>query len=220
MHKRCSTQERQKSLKQWQMMFEKIYGEKNRRHYTPADLLLHVVEETSIIAESLRKEDGMLEVPIAHLFSWLVAFTTSLRIDIEKAVFQKYQGLCPYCGRKRNCICISSEKKPSRWFKYCVAKTPSSLAGWQNLFNKIYGNVNKVAGRNKIWLHLLEEIGEVSRAFRMKKRRVIREELADVFAWFFSLSNRLGLDLDKIVSQTYPEKCDVCQKAKCRCPKV
>ena len=213
-------QKRQKSLRQWQMMFKEIYGEKNQRHYTPADLLLHVVEETSAIAESLRKEDGALETPLAHLFSWLVVFTTSLRIDVEKAIFQKYQGLCPYCGRKRNCICISSEKKPSQWFRDHSVKVPSSLAEWQNFFNRIYGNVNKVTGRNKIWLHLLEEIGELSKAFRIKKRRVIREELADVFAWFFSFSNRLGLDLEKIVSQTYPGRCDVCRKTKCRCPMV
>ena len=213
-------QKRQKPLKQWQAMLKRIFGEKNKRDSDSADLLLHVVEEASACAESLRKENGALESPIAHMFSWLIAFATSLEIDMEEAVFQKYHGSCPYCGRKRNCICISSEKKPSRWFRDRSAKVPRSLAKWQRLFERIYGNVNKVAGREKIWLHLLEEIGDVSKAQRRKRMKTIKEELADVFAWLCSLSNLLGIDLDEIVSKTYPGKCDVCKKTTCICPLV
>ena len=66
------------SLQDWQEMFASIYAERNTKLYSPADLLLHVFEETAIIAESLRKEDDT-EVPeaIAHFFGWLLAFCIS-----------------------------------------------------------------------------------------------------------------------------------------------
>jgi NTP pyrophosphatase (non-canonical NTP hydrolase) len=209
-----------KSLRQWQELLCRIYGDKNRRDYCSADLLLHVVEEAGALAESLRKEDGQTERPLVHIFSWLLAFATSQQIDAEDAVFEKYHGLCPYCGAEERCNCISAETKPGKWFRDEQAKPPESLTGWLNLFHRIYGNVNKVAGKDKIWLHLLEEMGEVSRAFRLNDKKALYEELADAFAWLFSLCNCLMMDLDCAVFKTFPGKCDVCSQEQCTCPKV
>ena len=86
----------QQSLKEWQKMFEEIYQEKDRRHYTSSDLLLHIVEKTSAIAESLRKEDGTFEISLAEFFSWLMAFGSNEKINMERAIFEKYHGTCPY----------------------------------------------------------------------------------------------------------------------------
>jgi NTP pyrophosphatase (non-canonical NTP hydrolase) len=209
-----------KSLRQWQELLHSIYGTKNKRDYSSADLLLHVVEEAGQLAEILRKEDGDIRSPLVHLFSWLLAFATSQQIDAEAAVFEKYHGLCPYCGARERCNCISCETKPSKWFRDDKAKPPQSLTGWLNLFCRIYGNVNRVAGRDKVWLHLLEELGEVSKAFRFGGRKALEEELADVFAWFFSLCDCLKIGLDCAVSRTFPGRCDACRQKQCACPKV
>lgn len=209
-----------KSLRQWQEEFRSTYREKDQRDYTAADLLLHVIEQTAEIAESFRKEEKLAEVLLAHFFVWIVSFADRIEIDVEDATFRKYHGLCPYCGKKQNCICISSETKPKRWHRDNHAKRPNSLNMWQKFFDRVYGNVNKVAGRDKVWLHLLEEVGEVSKDFRLKNKKGISEELADTFAWFFSLCNRLNVDLDKVIFNTFPGRCDVCKNTKCSCPPV
>ncbi|MBU3934916.1 hypothetical protein KKC00_03080 [Patescibacteria group bacterium] len=209
------------SLRQFQEMFNLVYGDRNQEMYTPAELLLHIFEETAEIAESLRKEDhNNVPTAIAHFFGWLVAFCNSQKIDLGGAIFAKYHGACPYCGKVKNCICISAETKPGAWHKNKSARVPDSLSGWQVMFDQIYGRVNRVAGREKSWLHVHEELGELSRAFRLGQKRFLKDELADVFAWLIAFCNHLKINLDAVVYAAYPGKCDVCGKKQCKCPKV
>lgn len=210
-----------RSLRDWQKILNDIYGERNTELYSPADLLLHVFEETAIIAESQRKEDSTeIGFAVAHFFGWLLAFCDRLEIDLGKAIFSKYAGICPYCGREENCVCISSEKKPDEWFKNPDGSLPETLPEWQSMFRKIYGKINQVAGKQKVWLHVHEELGEVSKAFRLKKEQPLKEELADIFAWLVAFCNLSRIDLDVLIFATYPYRCDVCKKAKCQCSLV
>lgn len=204
-----------------QKMLNEIYGKRNRHMYSSTDLLLHVFEEASAVAEEARKEDAdKIKYPTVRLFAWLVAFCNQEGLNIAEATFSKYHGLCPYCGRKKNCICISTEAKPAVWFKDPSAKKPVRCSEWQEMFSRIYGNVNKVAGREKAWDHVLEELGELSRAYRLNRKKDMRAELADTFAWFIAFCNHLHIDLFEWVMRVYDHQCDVCKKEKCRCPKV
>jgi len=209
------------SLDSIQKMFDRIYGKRNAKLYSPADLLLHVFEETAVIAESFRKEDHS-NVPkaIARFFGWLIGFCNSQGITLSKAVFDKYHGACPYCGKTTNCICISAETKPKAWHRNSGRKMPQFLFQWQTMFADIYGRVNRVAGMEKCWLHVHEELGEISQAFRLKQQKPLRDEIADVFAWIVAFCNRMKIDIGKAIVDEYPEKCDICGKDKCCCPKV
>jgi len=202
-------------------MFESVYGLRNRRLYSKDELLLRVFEEAAILEEIQRKETTVgIETAMAHFFGWLIAFCNSQGIDLQSAVFSKYHGICPYCGKYQHCICIAAETKPRVWRRDENAKPPATLSKWQEMFERIFGRVNRVAGIDKCWKHLYEELGEVSRACRLKERKNLRHELADVFAWLMAVCNHLGLALDDVVLGSYPEQCDVCKRRKCRCPKV
>lgn len=204
-----------------QGMFRDIYGERNKKLYDKRDLLLHVFEEAAAVSESFRKENGdETNVAVARLFGWLFAFLNYCDIDLATAVFEKYHGCCPNCGSEKNCICIGVEAKPKKWFRKEDAIMPRTLDEWQGFFGRIFGNVNRVAGEEKCWLHVGEELGEISRATRLEHAQELRHEIADTFAWLVALCNCRRINISNAIISVYPGRCDVCKEEKCRCPKV
>jgi NTP pyrophosphatase (non-canonical NTP hydrolase) len=213
--------ERPVSLDGWQEMFAGIYTEKDERDYAPADLLLRVQEEAAKIDEGIRKENGPeINNALPHLFCWFLSFCNMVGIDIEEAVWEKYPAVCPYCGREENCMCITEEEKPSQWFKNYGGRIPTSLDDWQEMFRRIYGRINKATWLVQVWLHVHEELGELSREFRLEEISKTREEVADCFAWLMAFCNKLNIQLGAITWRVYPGVCSVCKKDKCQCPKV
>lgn len=218
--------EKPESLKDWQKMFANIYGEKNKRDYTSAELLLHIVEESAKVAEGLRKENNSeISDCLPQLFAWFFAFCNEMKIDLEKVVWHKYPGICPYCFKESNCMCITEEKKyhsPDELdnFRKQRNRVPLSLEDWQDMFRRIYGSINKTVWQKGVFLHFLEEIGEISKAFRLREKQNLQDEIADAFAWLMAFSNKLEFKLEDIIYKTYPGKCDVCRKEKCECPPV
>lgn len=216
---------RPRALADWQSMVWYIYNEKDKRDYTPQDLLLHVFEETAKINEGFRKEaTAEILESIPGLLIWFLAFCSMADIDLEQAVWRKYHGCCPYCGAGQHCSCISREAKPTVWYQNEMAIMPISLSSWQEMFKGIYGRLNALIGLAKVWDHLLEELGETSRAFRLSFRpndsQELLGEVADAFAWLCSFCNSLKVDLSEIAYAQYPGVCDTCRQPKCACPKV
>jgi NTP pyrophosphatase (non-canonical NTP hydrolase) len=204
-----------------QRMFRDIFAERNKELYDQRDLLLHVFEEASAVAESFRKEDrNETEIAVARLFGWLFAFLNYCDIDLATAIFEKYHGCCPNCGHEETCACIGVEAKPQKWFGKKDAVMPRTLDEWQKFFDQIYGNVNRVAGAEKCWLHVEEELGEVSRASRLERAQELRYEIADLFAWLAAFCNRARINISGAIISVYPGRCDVCTQEKCKCPKV
>lgn len=209
------------TLTQIQKMFSDIYARRNAKIYSAAHLVLRIYEETSRMAEIFRKEaDTEIAPNIVHFFGWLIGFCNNEGIDLAEAVFNKYHGACPYCGRAKDCSCISRETKVVKWRRKEGAVMPTSLPDWQAMFRKIYGRMNKAIGKHKVWDHLLEEIGEVSKESRHKRQNELRDELADVFAWLIAFCNNSGIDLETAILSHYPGRCDVCGESKCNCPKI
>lgn len=99
-------------------------------------------------------------------------------------------------------------------------EVPGDLHDWQEMFLRIYGKINRVAGLIRVWLHVHEELGELSRAFRLESRSEIEREMADVFAWLMSFCNIFQVKIDEIVWIAYPGVCGTCQQKQCQCPKV
>lgn len=209
------------SLDDWQRMFAYIYDEKDKRDYTLADILLHIQEEAAKIDEGIRKEDGSeIRNAVPHLFCWILSFCNMAGIDAEQAIWAKYPAICPYCNREENCMCITEDEKPHQWFRNEGGRMPASLDDWQEMFQRIYGRINKTTWVIQVWLHVHEELGELSREFRLEETSNAREELADCFAWLVAFCNKLGIKLNESTWEIYPGVCSVCKQDKCQCPKV
>ncbi|MEK7482405.1 MAG: MazG nucleotide pyrophosphohydrolase domain-containing protein [Patescibacteria group bacterium] len=221
---------RPQTLGEWQEMFDSIYG-KHNASYTVSDILLHLIEEMGEIAEELRKENTpevILKLP--DIFAWLLSFCNACEptaVDLEKAIRNKYPGVCPYCFAADTCTCIANaEPKPtyksnSRMLEPFrnAAKEGLTLDEWQGLFARIYGPVNKIKTQMQLWLHLWEEIGELSKAFRIG-RPDLEEEVADVFAWLIGISNKLFIFLANVTWNAYPGRCRKCSQKECQCQTI
>lgn len=225
------------SLDDWVKMFEEIYGEKNKGK-TDEEIWLHVVEEVAELAEDLRKQHvrprynkkGELEgavINIADTFAWLCAFV-SKRGSLEEIVWHKYPNICSYCFVDTNCLCIAKmsymdkEEREKKLETYRRKKDrPVTLFDWQKMFERIYGNVNRVVTLEQIGFHLMEEVGEVAREIRLRHEQELKDELADVFAWIVGITIKSGeligeeLRLDDIIWERYPNKCPHCQSKPC-----
>lgn len=222
------------SLKDFQEMFKDIYLEKDKRDYSAEDMIIHMVEELTLLARWVRKEQMFSNLippqeSIARFFAWLCGFCNFVSIDLEEAIFQKYPGYCPYCKRSENCMCITFTQEMTSQQKHFLLEEkenqktmPRELKEWQEMFRKIYGRINRLQTIIQILLHLYEEISEFSRAWRLreKEKEEVKKEIADIFAWLCALCNKLNIDLQEIVKKRYPGVCDVCGKRPCECLKV
>lgn len=88
---------------------------------------------------------------------------------------------------------------------------------FQNLIRQIYLKRDQKRGADKTFLWLLEEVGELTRAYRRKEDHVGRE-MADVLAWMVSMANLLEIDLQSEVLKKYPRVCPLCSSNPCTCP--
>ena len=88
---------------------------------------------------------------------------------------------------------------------------------FQNLIRQIYLDRDQKRGADKTFLWLLEEVGELTRAYRRGEDQV-GKEMADVLAWMVSVANLLGIDLEAEVLKKYPGVCPLCCSKPCICP--
>lgn len=88
---------------------------------------------------------------------------------------------------------------------------------FQNLIKEIYLERDQKRGADKTFLWLLEEVGELTRAYRRKEDHV-GKEMADVLAWMVSVANLMGIDLETEVLKKYPRVCPLCSSKPCVCP--
>ncbi len=88
---------------------------------------------------------------------------------------------------------------------------------FQELIRQIYMTRDAKRGPDATFLWLLEEVGELTRAYRRKEEHV-GEEMADVLAWLISVANLLGIDLESEVLKKYPRTCPLCSSVPCACP--
>lgn len=220
---------RPESLQDWALMFRQIYGEHNDKLYTTDSIFRQIMEKSSEVGEAVRRDAGVAPL-LPVLFGWTMAlwnrFDSEMEggFDIAEAVWQKYPDICPYCFASNQCLCIIEEREYDpqdinmNAFRRDRKKMPKSLSEWQAMFQRHYGNINKIQSVSKTWLHVLEEIGEVSREERHHNFQEIKEESADVFAWLLGFCTRKNIDLDEITWRTYPCECNVCHQEKCACP--
>jgi NTP pyrophosphatase (non-canonical NTP hydrolase) len=96
-------------------------------------------------------------------------------------------------------------------------KQPVEIREFQQLIGQIYLDRDQRRGADRTFLWLLEEVGELTRAYRRKEDNV-GKEMADVLAWMVSVANLLGIDLESEVLKKYPRACPLCSSSPCTCP--
>ncbi len=92
------------------------------------------------------------------------------------------------------------------------------IGEFQKLIREIYLARDAQRGADKTFLWLLEEVGELTRAYRRGDRQGVGQEMADVIAWLASVANLLNIDLESALVQKYPQKCPLCSSVPCTCP--
>lgn len=95
---------------------------------------------------------------------------------------------------------------------------PGTLNEWQTMFSKIYGRHNSKVPFPEIWLHLMEEAGEIAEDLRKENFKRLSYDLPDVFAWLCAFSNKFNVSLDELVWNKFPAICPYCeQEENCIC---
>lgn len=89
---------------------------------------------------------------------------------------------------------------------------------FQDLIRRIYLARDVKRGPDKTFLWFLEEVGELTRAYRRKEKENLGEEMADVIAWLASVANLLEVDLEGELLKKYPKTCSLCHSSPCICP--
>ena len=101
---------------------------------------------------------------------------------------------------------------PSEW-----GGPPLEIKEFQDLIRQIYFVRDSRRGPDKTFLWLLEEVGELTRAYRRNEENV-GKEMADVTAWLLSMANLLKVDLESELLKKYPKVCPLCSSTPCNCP--
>ena len=227
------------SIREFQDYINALYGNVNESHsveYIYSYLFRNAAYLSRMIGEKKDSKEKFIKT-----FSWLLALSSKLHIDLEDAFIKKYPDICPYCLVKP-CICVKTGKKPvdyiPEWkaseeinFKYGMARSASPKLTFDEAVEKI----NDLYPANKhIWnatgptyqfFRLLEELGEVHEAYTgflsgHRKIENIGDELSDVFAWLASTWGIVypNLSLNDEIIGYYYKGCPVCLSDVCSCP--
>ncbi|HEX17174.1 MAG TPA: nucleotide pyrophosphohydrolase [Thermoplasmatales archaeon] len=90
------------------------------------------------------------------------------------------------------------------------------IRDFQKLMDEIYGERDRKRGIERTCMWVIEELGELVRAIRKSSDEEIKEEIADVVAWIFSLANLLNVDIETALKK-YLDACPKCGKKPCEC---
>jgi len=225
------------------IMFRDIYEPVQNLENSFHQILAKLVESLTPCAQLITKnkiEDIKIRIPV--IFAWFIALVNKSiikEISFNEIVWSKYPYICPYClsGENTNnsvCICNGMTKVKLREnlekiknFSIENAKLkPKTLKDWQTLFGNVYPKKFSESEIKAIVLHIYEEIGETSEAYRLKyyNKAYLFNELSDIFTWIIALANAFedecGYDLQASVRSKYQDKCHICKLKPCKCTKL
>ncbi len=95
------------------------------------------------------------------------------------------------------------------------------ISEFQDLMKELFFHQDSIRGINGTFVWLVEEIGELANLIKYQKVDKDRaaEEIADIIAWTNSIANILEIDVEKALSEKYPNKCIKCNSNPCNCNK-
>lgn len=229
------------SLDNYVHMFEDIYEPIQNLERNFYQVFARLIESIAQCSQYVNKQNqnGMAN-NVPDVFSWYCSLVlkAKLKISLSEAIWKKFPYVCPYC-LTAPCTCVRGKKKLEdnairieEKAKENDNKKPYSLDDWQNMFEVIYPRDPQGYDQKSNFSHLIEEMGEVSEAYRVRyfHPTALENELADVFTWIIGIANLLnvyakegsinGLDkysLQKSVMEKYNGICPKCKKIPCSC---
>ena len=92
----------------------------------------------------------------------------------------------------------------------------TTLAAFQDVIARTYGERDATRGLPSAVAWLTEEVGELAQAIRKGDDAQRLHELGDVLAWVTSIAAQLGLSMED-AAQRYVDGCPVCGSIPCSC---
>ncbi len=204
-----------RTIRQWQEMFRSIYGTRNRMRSSAERILLQLQIELSCLAERVRKDKPDKLQSLTGIGARIFALANWFDLDLEVLVAAKYPGRCPYCGKEADCSCLDA----SRTSAIALAQIEEShiaLDEFQDVLQRIYGKSNQEQGRSRVFNHLNEELGELTAAILDGDEKGLREEIADLFAWWIGYASlQEVMSMSHLLYQFYPDACSRCNQRPC-----
>jgi len=210
------------TIHDFQSFVEKVYGLPDDRLYSIWDLLTQEQRFAMRALKGIRKGDNeKLKMNLMVAFSWLMAISNRLHLDVEEEVWKRFPGLCSYCGE---CPCVCKKIKPSsrKEVKGEGQVRPRSLEETQKMFERIYPA--KGRSLSDAGIHLAEEVGEVSEAVHNYLGQheagqfdEVKMEIADFVSCVFGIANSAPFDVARELAAMFDDNCHVCHKAPCEC---
>ena len=210
------------ALSDFQKFILDVYSLPDDRLYSIWDLLVQQQRFTMRALKGIRKENiDKLKLNLLISLSWVMAITNRLHIDIDEEVWKRFPMLCSYCGKKP-CVCKSVKQTERVKVEVDNTLRPSTLSGFQKMFNEIYPASNRTLADAGV--HLAEEMGEVSEAVHNylgqhleKQFDEVKLEISDFVSCIFGVANSANIDVAKELSLMYSNNCHICHKAPCIC---
>jgi NTP pyrophosphatase (non-canonical NTP hydrolase) len=219
-----------------------IYNDANLGRSREATLL-HFVEVCGMLTLIDRKKKrDRVDVPgaLCKALGWYFPLLAKMGVEsVERLIFTKYPGVCPYCRQsphvEQQCKLVKGpegilshervrELTDANW-----ESRPAGLNDWQRMFANIYPRSLNSTGFSTI--ALLEELGELAEAVRVFDRypHYFYGEAADVFSYLMGLANEYEIrcsereetfDYEREFLARYPGLCIACGAQVCICPTV
>ncbi len=95
------------------------------------------------------------------------------------------------------------------------------ISDFQDLLKELYLQNDLNRGVTSTFIWLVEEIGELATILNSTDvdKQKVSEEIADIIAWTISIANILDVDIEKALSDKYPNECKKCSSSPCICEK-
>lgn len=211
---------------------DELYGERNAMFLRNGEeRLAFLLDATRSFGKLIRRDEKnslLLTKGLASIFSRTCTFASSFRkLPIVECLSMKYPiGLCAYCQKA---VCECGERRTTELQIATVNEhqLPWTVTDWCNNLDRAYGKNNRDRGIAYALSRLSEEIGEVTGTLLIEAqdrelalseiRHKIACEFADIFAWTFSISAMLEIDLDSMLELRYAGTCYRCKKRPCDC---
>jgi NTP pyrophosphatase (non-canonical NTP hydrolase) len=93
-----------------------------------------------------------------------------------------------------------------------------TLAELQQRIRDVFGAKDARRGVEGTFMWFMEEVGELAAELRDRADPAnLALEFADVLAWFATLANIAGVDLEEAMKRKYGGGCPKCHSAPCTC---
>lgn len=193
------------TLKETQQVLHERYARHDIDMYS-VDAMFRLLGHRISEASRLVRKRAPLNEDLVLIFIRLVSILYRFDIGVSGAMWHKYPNACPRCLEKKNCACIKKEKLELDYdeldkLRRDVSKKPERMRDFQRMFKRIFGHINDELPIEHIWLHFIEECGELSYELQDRNHREAFEETGDVFAWLIAMANKLDIDLEDAIEE-------------------